>query len=73
MTRMVSEATASHKPFIAVSVQYRLNIFAHGSDPSSQNLALSDQILAINWIVMHIADFGGDPVSTATRCTKVVV
>ncbi|KAH7028149.1 Alpha/Beta hydrolase protein [Microdochium trichocladiopsis] len=61
MTKIVSDSARLGAPIIAVSVQYRLNVFAHGDDKASKNLALSDQDLAIQWVHKHIAGFGGDP------------
>lgn len=63
MTSIVSDALSLGKPIIAVSVQYRLNIFAFGDDASARNLALQDQSLALEWVWNHIRDFGGDPVT----------
>jgi triacylglycerol lipase len=54
------------KPFIAVTINYRLS--AWGFISSSQvsgtgntNLGLRDQRLALHWIRENIAAFGGDP------------
>lgn len=49
------------KPFIFVSINYRLNIFSFG-DGKEKNLALKDQRLGIDWVRKNIAAFGGDPV-----------
>ncbi|KXH61754.1 carboxylesterase [Colletotrichum salicis] len=59
--RIVEDSVSSSKPVIIVTVQYRLNIFAFGSESSSSNLALKDQSLALRWVTDHIPDFGGDP------------
>ncbi|KAI1871230.1 uncharacterized protein JN550_004675 [Neoarthrinium moseri] len=61
MTTIVKHAVAVEKPIIAVSIQYRLNIFAFGDSSTMANLALEDQALALRWIQKHIKDFGGDP------------
>lgn len=62
MTAIVADSVRMGAPIIAVSVQYRLNVFALGSDDGQPNLALRDQELALNWVQDHIAGFGGDPV-----------
>ncbi|CCH42343.1 Liver carboxylesterase 4 [Wickerhamomyces ciferrii] len=54
------------KPFIGVTINYRLNGFGFlSSDEVSRkgytNIGLRDQIQAIEWIHENIAGFGGDP------------
>ncbi|KAM0371847.1 hypothetical protein ACHAPY_009792 [Fusarium culmorum] len=61
MTAIVADSIRLGTPIIAVSIQYRLNVFALGSKDGPPNLALRDQALALEWIQDHIADFGGDP------------
>ncbi|KAL0943159.1 para-nitrobenzyl esterase [Colletotrichum truncatum] len=58
-------AFAAYEDIIAVSFNYRTNVFGF---PSSQdipiterNLGLYDQRLALEWIQQNIASFGGDP------------
>ncbi|TDZ31322.1 Lipase 1 [Colletotrichum spinosum] len=58
---MVADSVELGSPIIAVTVQYRLNIFAFGDGSSPTNLALQDQALALGWVREHIAGFGGDP------------
>lgn len=53
---------------IIVTFNYRLNIFAFGDGVGEKNLALQDQRLAIQWVVDHIADFGGDHVGIPCLC-----
>ncbi|KAH0421745.1 hypothetical protein CcaCcLH18_13252 [Colletotrichum camelliae] len=60
-TKIVEDSVRMELPIIAVTIQYRLNIFAFGDDDSSVNLALKDQALALQWVQSHIAAFGGDP------------
>jgi para-nitrobenzyl esterase len=57
-------------PVIAVTINYRLNIFAffahaqlNAEDPTmgSGNYAALDQQFALNWVKRNIANFGGDP------------
>ncbi|RDH26723.1 Alpha/Beta hydrolase protein [Aspergillus welwitschiae] len=63
---MNENVVASRKPFIAVSIAYRLGPwrffngveFAH---VGSLNLGLKDQRLALHWVKENIAGFGGDP------------
>lgn len=62
---LVAAAATKQQPIITVFVNYRLNIFAFGDTKSSKNLALKDQRLAIEWVVKHIEQFGGDPVSSS--------
>jgi carboxylesterase type B len=58
----VAQSISGGKPMIIVTFNYRLNIFSFG-DGSERNLALKDQRLAIQWVVKHIAGFGGDKVT----------
>ncbi len=47
---------------VVVSINYRFGLFAlHLPDEGISNLALQDQIFALQWIQQHIAKFGGDP------------
>ncbi|TEA06075.1 Lipase 1 [Colletotrichum sidae] len=57
---IVADSVELGSPIIAVTVQYRLNIFAFGDGSSPTNLALQDQALALGWVREHIAGFGGD-------------
>ncbi|CAG7943335.1 unnamed protein product [Penicillium salamii] len=66
MSEIVSNSYKIDKPFIAVTINYRLS--AWGFLSSSQlygsgntNLGLRDQRLALQWIRENIAAFGGDP------------
>lgn len=60
------------KPFIAVYINYRLNLFGFGassgvleaqSDSSFKgcNFGLQDQHVALQWVSKNISAFGGDP------------
>lgn len=54
------------KPFIGVSIQYRLNAwgFVDGKEikaDGATNLGIRDQRLALKWVKENIAAFGGDP------------
>lgn len=60
------------KPIIAVSVQYRLNVFALGNGGGPPNLALRDQELALQWIQDHISGFGGDPVLKHSKARRAM-
>ncbi|MCJ1377450.1 hypothetical protein MMC17_000545 [Xylographa soralifera] len=57
---LVATSVKLGKPMIIVSPNYRLNIFAFGARIGEKNLALQDQRCAIDWVVEHIAGFGGD-------------
>ncbi|KAJ5768221.1 hypothetical protein N7533_000804 [Penicillium manginii] len=66
MSTIVENSYKIGKPFIAVTINYRLS--AWGFISSSQvsgtgntNLGLRDQRLALHWIRENIAAFGGDP------------
>lgn len=57
-----SSAGYAKKGLVAVTINYRLNLFASavGGD-STGNYGLWDQITALQWIRHNIAAFGGDP------------
>lgn len=67
--RYDGESMAS-KGIVAVSINYRLNIFGFYSHPeltresphhASGNYGLLDQVAALQWVQRNIAAFGGDP------------
>lgn len=67
--RYDGESMAS-KGVVAVSINYRLNIFGFYSHPeltresphhASGNYGLLDQAAALQWVARNIAAFGGDP------------
>ena len=71
-TRLVLRSLELEKPFIAVYINYRLNIFGFGAssqllDAQSDstfkgcNLGLCDQYVALQWVSQNISAFGGDP------------
>jgi carboxylesterase type B len=62
MTTIVADSVTASSPFIAVNMNYRLNLFSFGDGQGDVNLGFKDQRLAIDWVVKHIAGFGGDPV-----------
>ncbi|KAK1138692.1 hypothetical protein N8T08_002083 [Aspergillus melleus] len=59
-TKLVADSIKTGKPFIFVSINYRVNVFSFG-DGKEKNLALKDQRVGIEWARKHIAAFGGDP------------
>ncbi|KAL2817523.1 Alpha/Beta hydrolase protein [Aspergillus cavernicola] len=66
MSALVSNSHKIDKPFIAVTLNYRLSTWGFlGSKEVTQsgntNLGLRDQRLALHWIKENIASFGGDP------------
>ncbi|KAL2862829.1 Alpha/Beta hydrolase protein [Aspergillus lucknowensis] len=66
MSAIVANAHRIGKPFIGVTLNYRLSAWGYlGSKEVSAsgntNLGLRDQRLALQWIQENIAAFGGDP------------
>jgi para-nitrobenzyl esterase len=60
----------AHKGIVAVSINYRLNVFGFFSHPeltkesphhASGNYGLLDQVAALQWVQQNIGAFGGDP------------
>ena len=53
----------ANKGYILISIPYRLGVFGFFSHPDIENpnIALYDQIMALEWIQEYIAFFGGDP------------
>lgn len=69
---MVARSIALGKPFIAVNINYRLNLFGFAASPllieaqqaheiRGCNFGLVDQRNALDWVVANISSFGGDP------------
>lgn len=63
-------ASMASKGIVAVSVNYRTNVFGFFSHPeltresphhASGNYGLLDQVAALRWVQRNIAAFGGDP------------
>ncbi|CEJ57416.1 Putative Carboxylesterase family protein [Penicillium brasilianum] len=66
MSAIVENSYKIGKPFIAVTLNYRLSAwgFISSSEVSGSgntNIGLRDQRLALHWIQENIAAFGGDP------------
>ncbi|KAL5344006.1 Alpha/Beta hydrolase protein [Aspergillus crustosus] len=66
MSAIVGNAHRIGKPFIAVTLNYRLSAWGFLSSNETYaagvtNLGLRDQRLALHWIQENIAAFGGDP------------
>lgn len=61
-SRLIARSILVGKPVLVVNINYRLNMFAFGDETSEVNLALRDQRYALEYISLHIAGFGGDPV-----------
>ncbi|KAL4963463.1 Alpha/Beta hydrolase protein [Aspergillus stella-maris] len=66
MSAIVANAHRIGKPFIGVTINYRLSSwgFLHSqevTDAGVTNLGLRDQRLALQWVQENIAAFGGDP------------
>ncbi|KAH8422568.1 uncharacterized protein LDX57_000321 [Aspergillus melleus] len=53
---------AANEDVVVVTFNYRLNIFGFSGAPGlTQNVALLDQRMAVEWVHENIAAFGGDP------------
>jgi len=55
-----------NKPFIAVSINYRVGVWGFLSTPEifaekNANAGLIDQLFALKWVKENIGAFGGDP------------
>ncbi|KAF4450790.1 hypothetical protein F53441_6122 [Fusarium austroafricanum] len=66
MSFMVEESVKMGKPFVAVSVDYRLSFWGFMAskdilDAGLANLGLKDQRMALHWVNENIDAFGGDP------------
>ncbi|KAL7275818.1 hypothetical protein RUND412_001229 [Rhizina undulata] len=60
---LVARSVDVGKPFVGVSINYRIHILGFGVVPglTTGNNGLFDQRLALQWVQSHIAGFGGDP------------
>jgi para-nitrobenzyl esterase len=70
MSPLYTDGTLPNHGVVLVSVNYRLGIFGFLAHPeltqesahhASGNYGLMDQILALNWVIANIEQFGGDP------------
>ncbi|KAL4926378.1 carboxylesterase/lipase family protein [Aspergillus undulatus] len=66
MSAIVANAQRIGKPFIGVTINYRLSSWGfltsqEVTDSGVTNLGLRDQRLALQWVQENIAAFGGDP------------
>ncbi|KAJ5651831.1 hypothetical protein N7507_009257 [Penicillium longicatenatum] len=66
MSRILENSYSIGKPFIAVTLNYRLSAWGWISSrqvwgSGNTNLGLRDQRLALQWVQENIAAFGGDP------------
>ncbi|KAI2786228.1 hypothetical protein POX_g08610 [Penicillium oxalicum] len=66
MSTLVQRSHKIGKPFIAVTLNYRLSTWGfissnEVSGTGNTNLGLRDQRLALHWVKENIAAFGGDP------------
>ncbi|KAF7592703.1 hypothetical protein BBP40_012607 [Aspergillus hancockii] len=66
MSAIVANAYRIGKPFVAVSLNYRLSAWGFLSsseinNSGNTNLGLRDQRLALQWVQENIGAFGGDP------------
>lgn len=72
MSYIVQNGVEIDKPFIGVSIQYRLNAwgFVDGEEVKADgvtNLGIRDQRLALEWVKENIAAFGGDASKVTQR------
>lgn len=63
---ILATSTKISKPFVAVSIQYRLSAFGflggkEAVEGGATNLGYRDQRLAMHWVQENIEAFGGDP------------
>ncbi|KAM0717144.1 hypothetical protein Q7P37_006996 [Cladosporium fusiforme] len=66
LSGIVKVSQEMDQPILAVSMNYRLNMYGFLQSPQllvegSSNAGLQDQRLALQWIQENIAAFGGDP------------
>lgn len=66
LSGIVKVSQEMSQPIIAVSMNYRLNMYGFLQTPQllaegSSNAGLLDQRLALQWVQENIASFGGDP------------
>ncbi|KAJ5915871.1 carboxylesterase [Penicillium verhagenii] len=71
-SQLVLQSMRINKPFIAVCINYRLNLFGFaassdllsdqsGSQLKGLNFGMRDQKVALAWVSRNISAFGGDP------------
>ena len=71
-SRLVLESISLRTPFIAIDLNYRLNVFGFaasselldrqvGDQRQGCNFGLRDQHVGIRWVSKNISHFGGDP------------
>jgi cholinesterase len=65
MSYLVDNGVEIGKPFVGVTIQYRLNAwgFINGEEvmaDGATNLGIRDQRLALQWVKENIGAFGGD-------------
>lgn len=65
MSYLVDNGVEIGKPFVGVTIQYRLNAwgFFNGEEvmaDGATNLGIRDQRLALQWVKENIGAFGGD-------------
>ena len=75
MSYMIQNSVDLNKPFIGVTLQYRLN--AYGFIDSEEvkaagvtNLGIRDQRLALQWVRENIGAFGGDTSKVRSTCSN---
>lgn len=65
MSYMIQNSVELNKPFIGVTLQYRLNAYGfvdskEVKEAGATNLGIRDQRLALQWVKENIAAFGAD-------------
>ncbi|KAH8733103.1 Carboxylesterase [Phaeosphaeriaceae sp. PMI808] len=64
LQKWVDRSVEIGKPFVGVSMNYRLGIFgflAAEEVGAMGNMGFKDQVLGFRWVKRHISGFGGDP------------
>lgn len=66
---------ALNQDIIVVTINYRTNVFGFPGAPdlplTGNNLGYLDQELALEWVQLNIANFGGDP--EQGKCNRIVI
>lgn len=64
---LIQHSLEMGKPIIMVHVAYRLNVLGYSVFKDKTNFGLHDQKRAVEWVIKHIDDFGGNKVRTLKK------